>query len=81
MNRYRLTGEYGTFTVTKEIKAVDYDEAYAETGIMMDLEDLGWSFADLPEGEAWLIEELQNGEWVEVIGQDSDGVSYGEVSS
>lgn len=58
MRRYRLTGNYGTFTITKVVAALDEDAAYRQTGIMFDLQELGWEIVDEVDGEEWEIEEL-----------------------
>ncbi len=58
MARWQLTGNYGTFMLGKEIEADSYEEAYEETGIMLDLEDAGWDILSAPEGEEWEVEPL-----------------------
>lgn len=56
--RFKLTGDYGTFTIVKTVEADDEDEAWEHTGIMIDLMAAGWDVVDAPEGEDWEIEEL-----------------------
>lgn len=58
MARYRLTGNYGTFEITKIIEADDDEAAYEHTGIMSDLIAAGWEFTERPDGEEWEIEEI-----------------------
>lgn len=57
MPSYRLTGNYGTFEVSRVIEAPDEDEAWCETGIKTILEAAGWS-VDGPDGEDWEIEPV-----------------------
>jgi hypothetical protein len=57
MPRFRLTGNYGTFVITRVVDVTDEDEAFTETGIMSTLEDAGWTFTEAPDGESWDIEE------------------------
>lgn len=57
MSVYRLTGNYGTFEVTKTVEAVNEDEAFWHTGIAQDLIDAGWAI-DGPDGEEWTIEAV-----------------------
>ena len=40
------------------MKLTPYEEAYEETGIMLDLEDAGWDILSAPEGEEWEVEPL-----------------------
>jgi hypothetical protein len=49
--KYRLTGNYGTFTITRVVDVEDADKA-------ADLIDAGWSVVSSPDGEEWEIEEL-----------------------
>ena len=51
MNRYRITSNYGTFEITREVLATDEDEAWTHTGVMADLEAAGWTFTESPDGE------------------------------
>ena len=62
MKRYRLTGNYGTFEITRVVEAENEDEAFCETGIMSDLVDIGWEIVSAPDGEEWEIEEVPIGE-------------------
>jgi hypothetical protein len=55
--KFKLTGNYGTFEITKIVEAEDEDEAWEHTGIMIDLMAAGWDVVDAPEGEEWDIEE------------------------
>lgn len=57
MPRYKLTGNYGTFEVSKIVEAADEVEALCETGIMSTLVDAGWHMTT-PDGEEWEIEEV-----------------------
>jgi hypothetical protein len=59
MNQYQLTGNYGTFEITKIVEAEDEDEAFQQTGIMSDLEDAGWDFTEGPDGEQWEVEVIK----------------------
>jgi hypothetical protein len=65
VNRYRLTGHYGTFEIQRIVERADYDDAWAETGIMPALQAEGWEFTAEPDGEDWTIEMWVNGQWVE----------------
>jgi hypothetical protein len=56
--KYRLTGNYGTFTITKVVEAENEQAAYWQTGIMETLTGAGWSVLDGPDGESWEIEEV-----------------------
>lgn len=56
MTLYRLTGNYGTFEISKTVEAVDGDEAFNQTGIMQDLIAAGWTITSQPDGEEWEIE-------------------------
>ena len=69
---YKLTGNYGTFEITKVVRidvedheATDYDDedweefAYQSTGIMVDLVNAGWTFNSSPDGEEWEIEHVR----------------------
>jgi hypothetical protein len=58
--RYRLTGNYGTFVITKVVDVADEDEAFMETGIMSDLVAVGWEFVETPDGEDWDIEPIDS---------------------
>ena len=64
MARYKLTGNYGTFEVSREVEAEDDFAAFAETGIMSVLQAAGWSI-DGPEGEEWTVEVFEpvTGTW------------------
>jgi hypothetical protein len=53
--RFRLTGNYGTFVITKVVDVKNADEAHALTGIMTDLQEAGWTITDWPDGEEWDI--------------------------
>lgn len=72
MSRYRLTGNYGTFEITRIVELDSHDEAYALTGIVADLVAVGWHFTEAPEGEEWEIEVFneQRGEWEPSDGDD-----------
>lgn len=65
MNTYRLTGNYGTFEIRKIIELPSHEDAYAQTGIVVDLIAAGWTILESPEGEEWTIEMLVDGLWVE----------------
>lgn len=58
MATFRLTGNYGTFEITRVVEAEDEDEAWEHSGIMSTLLEAGWVFIDSPEGEDWEIEEI-----------------------
>lgn len=63
--RWRLTGNYGSFEIQREIHARCYDEARERTGVMVDLEKVGWTFTSSPDGEEWEIEawDRDNEQW------------------
>ncbi len=56
--RWRLTGSYGTFVITKVVEADTEDEAFEQTGIMVDLIAVGWTVVESPDGEEWEVEPL-----------------------
>lgn len=56
MTLYRLTGNYGTFEISKIVEAEDGEGAFEQTGIMQDLIAVGWEFTSDPDGEEWEIE-------------------------
>lgn len=60
MRKYRLNGNYGTFVIERVVEAENRDEAYKQTGIMMDLEEVGWTFIKSPDGEEWSIKEVED---------------------
>lgn len=70
MPTYRLTGDYGTFEIEREVEVESAKEAYAMTGICQTLEDEGWTIVTWPDGESWMIEQDVNGRWVEVVEDD-----------
>lgn len=55
MPHYRLTGNYGTFEISRVVEAANFDEAYEQTGIMDVLADAGWTIESSPDGEEWSI--------------------------
>jgi hypothetical protein len=57
MAQFKITGDYGSFTVTKTVEAVDEDAAFAETGITDALNAHGWH-VEGPDGEEWEIVEV-----------------------
>lgn len=57
MRRFKLTGYYGTFEITKVVEARDEDHAYEMTGIATDLAHAGWKVSDV-DGEEWEIVEI-----------------------
>ena len=59
MSRYMLTGNYGTFEVTRVVEANDINEAWNMTGITPDLEAGDWHVSAI-DGEEWTIEELSS---------------------
>ena len=69
MCKYRVTGNYGTFQVSRVVEADSCDGAFAQTGIATTLEAAGWT-VDGPEGESWVIERFVDGAWVEVDEDD-----------
>lgn len=56
--RFRLTGNYGTFVISRVVEAVDEEHAFHDAGIAADLRDAGWRFESMPDGEEWTIEEV-----------------------
>lgn len=59
MSRYKLTGNYGTFEVTKVVEAQSENEAFCQTGILEDLEKAGWDTGGGSDGESWVVELLE----------------------
>lgn len=57
MPKFKLTGNYGTFEVTRVVEAEDEDEAWCETGISDALRADGWDVSNV-DGEDWEIEEI-----------------------
>lgn len=55
MPHYRLTGNYGTFAVSRVVIATNEDGAWMQTGIMGSLIDAGWHVDSYPDGEEWEI--------------------------
>lgn len=77
MARWRLTGNYGTFEIRKIVEAVRFEDAEAWTGIMVDLQAVGWEILSAPEGEDWTIErENDDGTWTEW--EELDGLPDGQ---
>ncbi|MFM1966832.1 MAG: hypothetical protein RL134_2557 [Actinomycetota bacterium] len=64
--RYRLTGDYGTFSIRRVVEVSDIEDAWAETGICTTLVADGWEIVEWPDGEEWTAELWQDGAWVEV---------------
>ena len=58
MRHYRITGNYGTFEISRVVEAENEVDAWGQSGIMYDLEIAGWTFTSRPEGESWEIVEL-----------------------
>lgn len=67
VREYLLTGNYGTFEVTKLVEIVganDWEEVdwqdavWSQTGIMTDLEEEGWEFDNAPDGEDWEVQRV-----------------------
>jgi hypothetical protein len=58
MSRWRLTGNYGTFEITRVVEAPDEETAWEQTGIMADLQTAGWSVVSAPDGEEWIVDKL-----------------------
>ena len=55
--RFKIVSDYGTFEVSKEVEAEDEEDAWLETGILIDLQNAGWRVTT-PEGEEHSIIEL-----------------------
>ena len=60
--QYKITSNYGTFIIRKTVTADSLDEAWAETGIMTDLQAAGWECASSPEGETHFVDEIRTKE-------------------
>ena len=58
MKCWRVTGNYGTFEITRVVEADTEDGAMAAVGIVGTLEFEGWTFTEGPDGEEWTIEEV-----------------------
>jgi len=58
MNRYKVTSNYGTFEITKIVLAESEEDAYDQTGIMVDLIMAGWHVNSYPDGEEHEIKEI-----------------------
>ena len=54
MNLFRVTGNYGTFEITRTVEAVDKAGAFAQTGISDDLRQIGWEVSEV-DGEEWEV--------------------------
>lgn len=65
-DRYRVTGDYGTFSIRREVEAASDDDVWSATGICTTLEADGWEIVEWPEGEEWTVELWHDGAWVEV---------------
>ena len=61
MARYSLTGNYGSFTVSRIIEAIDDDDAFMQTGIYTTLEAAGWQVVDHDDAE-WDITKIDEEE-------------------
>jgi hypothetical protein len=57
MGRYRLIGDYGSFTIERLVEATDAEAAWAETGIYTTLEAAGWRVTDSEDAEWTIIDE------------------------
>lgn len=66
MYRFRLTGNYLTFEIQREVAAECALDAYAETGIDATLEEAGWTLTAWPGGEWWTVEVNVGGRWCAV---------------
>lgn len=82
--RFRLTGNYGTFEITRVVEADDEDDAYCETGITSTLEAAGWTVSAV-DGEDWEVELLDDEdpaavehEWVPAAGDPTRCALCGE---
>jgi hypothetical protein len=51
MSKYVISSNYGTFSIYKTVEANSQRNALMSCGIMMDLEQNGWTFDESPEGE------------------------------
>ena len=61
MPKYHITGEYGTFTVSKVVDAPNRDMAFMFTGIYETLERAGWEIDEFDDAE-WDITEIDEEE-------------------
>lgn len=71
MDRWRITSNYGTFEIVKEIEAEDYEGAYCQTGIGTLLLAAGWEWNGRdgsPDGEYHLLERWDGERWIEEEG-------------
>jgi len=58
MPSYQIVSDYGTFEISKVVEAESFDEAFNETGIMLDLIAAGWKVEESPDGESHTVTEI-----------------------
>ena len=58
MKQYHVLSNYGTFEISKVVLAESEEDAYDQTGIMVDLIAAGWKVIAYPEGEEHYIKEI-----------------------
>ena len=61
MKTWELIGDYGTFVISRTVQAADEADAWAQTGIMVDLIAVGWEVVSAPDGEEWTLVEVDEG--------------------